>query len=132
MTITIQHNLPTETTVKRVVEKGYKALRDLRVGEFFGMVVKQTPVDTGEARGGWRITSGGPATSPDGSLDPHGEDTIARGIVSLKNIHHFANVYVSNPVEHMRFLEEGSSQQAPVGVLRVILPAFKNMHGDVE
>lgn len=131
MTVTLQHNLPTEVTVRRVVEKGYKALRNARIGEFFGMVVKITPVDTGEARGGWRITSGGPATSPDGVLDPNGDTTIARGLASLKAIHHFSNVYVANPVPHMPFLENGSSAQAPVGVLRVILPAFKNMHGDV-
>jgi hypothetical protein len=130
--IAIRHNLPTGVEAKRAIVAGYKKLRDLRIAKLLAMLVLYTPVDKGEARGGWRVTAGGPAREPEGTLDPDGSATIARGIASLEGIHHFANVYVSNPVPHMVFLEEGSSDQAPVGVIRVVLPAFKGMHGDVS
>lgn len=116
--------------VKRRLEAGFKKLRNERVGELFAMIVMQTPVDTGQARGGWTI-AGSAVEWPSGRLDPDGSETIAAGRAALEKIHHWANVVISNAEPHIGALEDGHSGQAPVGIVRVVLPAFKAMYGDV-
>ena len=120
----------TSVQARRRLEAGYKELRNQRIMELFTMIVYGTPVDTGQARGGWRV-----ATSevewPQNTLDPDGSATIAAAWAALQNIHHWANVYISNGEPHIGALEHGHSGQAPVGIVRVQLPAFRAMHGDV-
>lgn len=115
---------------KRRLEAGFKKLRNERIAALFSMIVKATPVDTGQARGGW-VIGRSEVEWPSGELDPDGDATIARGIAALEGIHHWANVVISNGEPHIVALEYGHSNQAPVGIVRVVLPAFKAMHGDV-
>lgn len=129
--VSISSNLPTAVQAKRRLEEGYRVLRNTRISELLKMLVYRTPVATGEARGSWRVTGGAPAQSHEGTLDPEGAATVAKGVHALEGIHHFAHVHLSNTAPHFKFLEEGSSQQAPTGVIRVVLPAFKGMHKDV-
>lgn len=121
----------TVVQVKRRLEAGFKQLRNKRIGELFSLLVYGTPVDTGQARGGWVIA---PyiVEWPSGKLDPDGATTVAEGLASLEKIHHWANVYISNGEPHFSSLEGGWSKQAPSGIIKVILPAFKLHYGDVE
>lgn len=128
MDIKITHE--TSVQVKRRLEAGYKRLRNERIGELFAMIVYGTPVDTGQARGGWRIGNH-EVEWPQETNDPDGAATIAQGLASLESIHHWANVYISNGEPHIGALEHGHSQQAPVGIVRVQFPAFQAMYKDV-
>lgn len=74
---------------------------------FFRQAVLITPVDTGRARAGWQI-------------DVQGQ---RGGIEVLFGIPAFILVTVSNPVEYVIYLDQGSSQQAPDGIVDVALSA---------
>lgn len=131
MNVSISHSFPSAVEAKREFTAGYNSLRKDRVRSLLRMLVLGTPVDTGEARGGWEVSISAPATIPGGRLDKEGTSTIARGVDVLNGLNNFANVFVSNPVPHFQFLEKGSSPQAPNGVIRVMLPALKGMYRDV-
>jgi hypothetical protein len=71
------------------------------VGEAFYRLVQATPVDTGRARSGWRITVNGLAS-----------DAVAAAMQGLKP---GDRVGLTNPVVYMERLAQGYSKQAPAG-----------------
>ena len=79
-------------------------------------VVLKTPVDTGRARGNWQVTINNQA---EGEVDPR--DSISAGQQQLASIKPFDVVWISNNVPYIEFLEEGSSTQAPEGMLALTL-----------
>lgn len=85
--------------------------------ELFGSVIKDTPVDTGRAKGNWQTTIGAPAT---GTVDRLGESE-AMADVSQQTSSFGAGkvIYLSNNLPYIYRLEyDGWSQQAPGGMLR--------------
>lgn len=84
-------------------------------------VVLKTPVDTGQARAGWQLSIGSPVSEEATGLDPSGSGTISNGVGALAGLGPFQVVWLSNNVGHIRFLEEGSSSQAPNGMLALTL-----------
>lgn len=85
--------------------------------ELFGSVIKDTPVDTGRAKGNWQTTIGAPAS---GTVDRHGESE-ALADVSQQTASFGAGkvIYLSNNLPYIYRLEyDGWSQQAPSGMLR--------------
>lgn len=123
----------SETSIEatRRLEAGYKALRNARLLHLFSMIVRSTPVDTGLARGGWRVGTS-EADWPPNTPDPDGGSTIAAAKAELEKIHHWANVVISNGEPHIGALEGGHSGQAPKGMVRVSVSAFKSMYQDVK
>jgi hypothetical protein len=84
--------------IKKFLEKQEKdAIKGLSF-DFLSRVQQLTPVDTGRARAGWRISQG-------------------------KNEN---EMIVYNGVEYVVFLEYGHSRQAPQGMVRVSLAETKN------
>ena len=80
----------------------------------FSEVVQETPVDTGQARGGWRLVGGersynNPGPQPKGSelAPPKIELTGKQQIVLGESI------FLTNGVEHIVYLNEGTSENAP-------------------
>lgn len=126
----IVHRGETTLQAKRRLEAGYKLRRNKRVRQLFLMIAYGTPIRTGWASGNWRITTGGPVTQPIDRYFP--DNAIAQELAALDRIHHFANVYISNGVPYIGFLENGTSNQAPQGIVRVQLSAFKAMNADVS
>lgn len=85
--------------------------------ELFGSVIKDTPVDTGRAKGNWQTTIGAPAS---GTVDRIGESE-ALADVSQQTASFGAGkvIYLSNNLPYIYRLEyDGWSQQAPGGMLR--------------
>lgn len=85
--------------------------------ELFGSVIKDTPVDTGRAKGNWQTTIGAPAS---GTVDRLGESE-ALADVSQQAASFGAGkvIYLSNNLPYIYRLEyDGWSQQAPGGMLR--------------
>jgi len=81
-------------------------------GAALAAVVTATPVDTGRARGGWQVGLG---LAPSGrtSEDRAGASTIAKGTSTISRRGTEQTVFISNNVEYIGFLNDGSSAQAP-------------------
>jgi len=68
----------------------------------------------GRARGGWHVTIGSPATE-----ETRTEDHISQALDALATLQPYTTVYISNNVFYIIYLEEGSSSQAPQGMVSV-------------
>ena len=84
--------------------------------ELFGSVIKDTPVDTGRAKGNWQTTIGAPAS---GTVDRLGESE-ALADVSQQTASFGAGkvIYLSNGLPYILRLEYGWSKQQPGGMVR--------------
>lgn len=91
----------------------------------FSEVILKTPVDTGRARGNWKTAIG---IVPSGVVelsDPSGQGAIsqASGVVTAIEIGDV--IYLANDLPYITRLEEGSSQQAPGGMVRLTAQRFQ-------
>lgn len=78
-------------------------------------LIFSTPVDTGQARGGWQLSIGSPITSPTSRRDKHGGATAAANSSRALTAKPTAVIFITNNVEHIEPLNDGSSAQAPAG-----------------
>jgi hypothetical protein len=106
-----------DVTTKLPDEKASIVVKKLLFAGLNGLVNK-TPVDTGRARGNWQVTIGSPAEGENKSGDP-----IARGGEVIEKIERIGSglFYISNNVPYIEALENGHSDQAPLGMLAVTL-----------
>lgn len=90
-------------------------------------IVLKTPVDTGRARGNWRVDIGtiDPVTTE--MTDKQGAAVIREGIQKLRAIGFGQTVFISNSLDYIVFLEDGSSQQAPNGMVRLTLQELEQI-----
>lgn len=130
--------LAAEDTAKRQLVTVHKKI----ILEALSRVVKKTPVDTGRARGNWQVTIGSPAT---GTLDIKDRkrrkpgtpaprtatrDAAAaqeRALATISSLQPFASVWISNNLDYIIYLENGSSKQAPNGMLSVTVEELRAM-----
>lgn len=106
--------------------------------DLHGKIVLRTPVDTGRARASWNIHEGEPDTSVppemEGKANAGGSSAsrekkaaairvTGSGAVSSAPplISGTKPVYITSSLEYVQFLEEGSSQQAPAGMVQISL-----------
>ncbi len=105
--------------VRRFNEKAVSAhnkITRLATLELFRGVILATPVDKGRARGGWTTSVSAPAASPE-RLDPSGGSAVSE--VVEKTPEGAGQVtYLSNDLPYIMALEEGSSKQAPEGMVK--------------
>lgn len=86
-------------------------------------IVRDTPVDTGEARGNWRFTTSKVSAAYSRSArDVSGAGAIARLAATVGTLTLKKPVYMSNNAPYIERLENGWSKQAPAGMLA------KNVH----
>ena len=79
---------------------------------------KRTPVDTGRARLGWRVTLDAPSTDEPGRGSSEG-DPISMAIgVKLRATSSERPIYIVNNVPYIGILNAGSSRQAPAGFVQ--------------
>jgi len=88
-----------------------KAVRTVAF-DAFGMVVKKTPVDTGRARGNWNISVG----SIDYSVN---ENATTKKSPDIKKGDGLKPIFITNSLEYIEDLENGTSQQAPNGMVAI-------------
>lgn len=89
-------------------------------------VIEKTPVDTGRARGSWGLSLGSPGTYelPEGNYGPDGGAQRARA--EQQNLDQLTgenpqDVWIFNNLPYIEALENGHSQQAPLGMVAVTL-----------
>ena len=84
--------------------------------ELFGSVIKDTPVDTGRARGNWQTSMDSPAT---GETDRKGEQAaLAEVAAEVAGFGTGRIIYLSNGLPYILRLEYGWSKQQPGGMVR--------------
>ena len=71
------------------------------------------------------MTTGQAADSENGRLDRSGARTLAAAILALQGLRPFQNIFFSNPVPYAQVLEEGSSSQAPAGMVAITLQELR-------
>lgn len=110
----------------KVVDEAEKAVRKV------GFVVHQsvtlrTPVDTGYARSNWLVTNGAPSPNVivPTSLGAGGstaaqitQESLQAGKAAIERHAQGQDLYITNNVEYIKPLEEGSSAQAPQGMAK--------------
>lgn len=83
----------------------------------FTAVIKDTPVDTGRARGEWQTTVQAPASGQNGRFDQGGSGPIAE-VVSKTPAGAGGETFMTNNLPYIERLENGYSKQAPAGMVR--------------
>lgn len=82
--------------------------RKLAFGIFGGLTFS-TPVDTGRARGSWRMT----LNEIDSSVEPEGQGSYSPSFSGMPEMKDVGNViYITNNLPYIVPLNEGHSQQA--------------------
>lgn len=84
-------------------------------------IVEKTPVDTGRARGGWQVSFKSP------SFGEGGGDPINTGSSQILGLKDPVAVFISNNVEYIIYLEDGTSSQAPEGMVALTIEELLGM-----
>lgn len=98
-------------------EKDLVTLHRLVSLDLLRRLVFKTPVDTGRARGNWQTAIGSPEEGDIDRLD--GGAAVADGLRALAALGPFETVWISNNLDYIEVLEQGSSQQAPQGFFAI-------------
>jgi hypothetical protein len=94
-------------------------------------VVKRSPVDTGRFRGNWQTTVANPAT---GTLErddkgvkgsPPGPEVYSSALNALAGTKAGETVWIVNNLPYAQRLENGWSDQAPTGMVRLTVNEFE-------
>jgi len=96
--------------------------------KLFSSIIQDTPVDTGEAVGGWIPSMGEPVNGKSGRLGPIPEGELAAAVRALPS----KVAYLSNSVGHIDLLEYGTasygfSPKAPEGMVRRNIVRFRQL-----
>lgn len=106
--------------------------------ELFGEIVAGTPVDTGRARSSWNISAGTPdlKTNPEGSYPEYHDENAAFQLAASQAENLLAPlresgaqiepIYITNALNYISDLEDGTSKQAPVGMVEIALQKVDN------
>jgi len=92
--------------------------------DVLGRIVSKTPVDTGLARSNWQLNVGNPGYTelPLRSEEEQTSDNISE----LAKMQPFQTSYINNNVEYISYLEDGSSDKAPNGMVAISLAEVSN------
>lgn len=86
--------------------------------DLWSKITYRTPVDTGRARASWNLAQG----APDPSVPPEakkGERIPTPPMPSVAAIDGTKTVYVTSNVHYITHLENGTSKQAPAGMVDI-------------
>ncbi|WP_325438209.1 hypothetical protein [Pseudomonas nitroreducens] len=106
----------TDRAVRKIIDAQDKIARAATI-DFFSGTVKDTPVDTGRARGNWVTTTDKPAQGEINREDKSGSAVISE-IVTKTPEGAGQETFMSNSLPYIDKLEYGSSKQAPNGMVR--------------
>lgn len=114
---------------------GFKVLEDADdfskkvAGELLQKVIVATPVDTGQARGNWRVNVSSVDTSTTESTDRSGQGAISKGIATIQAGGGLGKVvYISNSLRYIERLNNGWSMQAPANFVQLSFQSVVNKY----
>lgn len=99
------------------------AVRKLAI-DAYAQVTQRTPVDTGRARASWRLATGAPDTSVE--EEGKGSYPVQRPSLPKTGGAPFTVYFITNNLPYVKALEDGHSQQAPLGMVAVTITSLKN------
>lgn len=105
-----------DRATQRIIDAHNKIARAATIDLFSG-TVKDTPVDTGRARGNWQTSTGSPVQGEIARDDKGGSAAIAEILANTPS-GAGQETFLSNSLPYIEELEYGSSQQAPNGMMR--------------
>ena len=85
----------------------------------FGKVILRTPVDTGRLRGNWFASINRPSKQVDGSAEGY------EGVVFKAKLGD--SLFLVNNLPYAKVIEDGSSAQAPHGMVKVTVAEFQRV-----
>lgn len=98
-------------------------------GELLQKVIVATPVDTGQARGNWRVNVGSVDTSTTETTDRSGQGTISKGIATIQAGGGLGKiVFLSNSLQYISRLNDGWSMQAPRNFVQLSFQSVVNKY----
>lgn len=95
--------------------------------EMGNSLIQMTPVDTGRARANWQHNTGRPHQGVTESTDQSGQATSAQLAADVQQVRAGGIEFVTNNLPYIRELENGSSKQAPNGMVRITATRFRNI-----
>ena len=104
--------------IKKFNRKAEKAATMIFRGtslSLFEKIVRRTPVDTGRARGNWMAGINRPSSD-----SPGYESVVARARLG-------DSLFLTNNLPYIGVLENGSSEQAPHGMVAVTVTEFRQV-----
>lgn len=104
------------SATKRIEDAHNKITRAATL-DFFSGTIKDTPVDTGRARGNWQTAVGSAPQAVIERDDKGGTAAIAE-VESKTPAGAGQETFMANNLPYIEDLENGSSQQAPSGMVR--------------
>lgn len=93
--------------------------------QLFTQVIERTPVDTGTARGNWRTNVG--SVNPSTSESRRGAQAVSEASLATAQFTLADTIFLSNNLPYIGPLENGSSTQAPQGMVAVTVDAFERV-----
>lgn len=124
---------------RKINEAAEKTMRGAAL-EIFSEIVRRTPVGNpalwdskppvgyagGTLRGNWQANLNAPSLSTIDAIDKAGAATISRAGAELSNFTvNSDSIWFSNNLPYAMPVERGSSTQAPNGMVRTTIKAFK-------
>ena len=120
MSFTAQLQAFTDVAIGNV-EQVYRATAI----SLFTRVIRRTPVQSGRLRGNWQTDISSPAQ---GTLDRTGASVaINEAVVVCNRAELNQSIYFTNNLPYAVPIENGSSTQAPTGMLKVTVLEFVNV-----
>lgn len=117
-----QFELEVNEFLEGVVPEEVRRVRSAIALQALRGVVLKTPVDEGRARGNWQVGAGVIPSGAIARVDKTGGQTISAGFAAISAFQDpYGAIYVTNNLPYILRLEDGSSRQAPAGMVSVTL-----------
>ena len=92
--------------------------------EIFSKIIKRTPVKTGRLRGNWQAELN---RIPTGDVDTKGNAALSGAAQTTGKAKITDSVYLVNNLPYAGVIENGRSNQAPAGMVKVTIAEFKSI-----
>jgi len=128
------------------MRKDFDAYRKIITLDALQQLISRTPVESGNARFNWQITVGNPATGTLSynkdqviwadktnvpSLEVGGLIPLGRETPEITRASPNETIFITNNVDYIKRLEDGSSHQAPAGMLAVTVESLVTKYPDL-
>lgn len=108
------------------MERADSIFRDV-VMSMAGVIVRLSPVDTGNFKGAWRLSIDGYDTFVPETPDKQGGEVLARMLAEVGNLTFGQAAFLQNNLPYAIPLEYGHSTQAPSGIIRIAQAQFQQL-----
>jgi len=95
--------------------------------DIFSKIILRTPVDTGRLRLNWQANLNIPKQGELGGSDKSGGKAIGEASATASKARITDSIYLMNNLPYAEVIENGSSDQAPQGMVKVTVTEFQRI-----